>query len=163
MQNVNKLISEIILKWQNDTHTSQQASSDLEEKIKNFKHGCLTLEKACGNDQDLVNLIRQLAEAIDEKKSRASTHRSKIDFNYENLKNDKTRWSLPAPQRFVDLYSTQSILELLLRLKIKPLCARFMNRISPVNCSRIAIRDRKASTHTISSALVALYLKRNFF
>lgn len=99
------------------------------------------------------------------------THRSQvrdglapeIDFNYENLENDMTPAAYPYRQSKITRNATRAILTRRPLPRFKTLCTRLMSWAWPVDCPRIQIRERNPAARDLSSAMVALYLKRNNF
>ena len=85
---------------------------------------------------------------------------SKIDFNYENLKNDngKRRRGMSAPE--IASNATELILSRNKRSYAYNLITRLLSWLWPVEARRIRLSSYRGPPTLMSGALIALTLKR---
>lgn len=84
----------------------------------------------------------------------------KIDFNYENLKNDNGKNKSHTTQSNVTLNATESILARHSKSSVYNLIMRLLGWLWPVDPRRIAVSERNVRPALMSGAEIALTIRR---
>jgi len=88
------------------------------------------------------------------------TNAQDIDFNYENIKDDKPDGSGFADGSCDNQQALEPILAIQPKQQAQNLITRFLSRAFPVSPSLIRIKSKSGQDMVISNAMLALSLKR---